>query len=296
MILRKSAGTLFSSYKRPSGSLSVEDYLAQKLSGTYGNKVESENLEVPDVGRGGVKSQPPSSPLPANRFRLDLNKSLPTLDELKSPMTSRSADPAFSSGLRFPVLQTDENYRYFKEKNLNRLAPKVFPIHVPTQHRVHPLLRHLIFVLHSFDPLFFSVRKIAERYAIKERTVEKILIMQSKRHFMRNFPGPVKNLQVTKDQRVMLAKERQYAKKVGYELNCNQDIDDERAIGEDFDGWTSTSDFIQLQSVQVEAFNAFPSPRKRNPVPKRVDVDCVVGIHNGVKVVQWIDPNDKLVF
>jgi len=95
---------------------------------------------------------------------------------------------------------------------------------------------------------------------------------------------------------VLDVKEKAFAKAVGYEILGNQDIDDEREIGEDFDGFTSTYDTARKQSIEVESFSAFPLPLKRNPVPKRVDVDMTVAHTRKAKIVNWIDPTDKLVF
>eukprot|EP00913_Durusdinium_trenchii_P030788 g28834.t1 len=47
------------------------------------------------------------------------------------------------------------------------------------------------------------------------------------------------------------------------------------ALGES-KGWRSTSDWVRRQSVEVEMMSAFPMMDKRDPMPKRVDVDMVV--------------------
>ena len=200
-------------------------------------------------------------------------------------------------GNRYPTLETAENYRYWKERSLDRLLPKVFPIFVPTHRRIHPLLRAYIFYLNDADPGRFTVRRIAERYAIKEYSVLKIIREYKHRKFLESSGLASRNFQqITKEQKVMDAKEKAYAKAVGYEIIGNQDIEDEREMAEEFDGVTSTSDFVRQQSIEVESFSAFPLPEKRNPVLKRVDVDLPVAHTARAKIVNWIDPTERIVF
>ena len=56
------------------------------------------------------------------------------------------------------------------------------------------------------------------------------------------------------------------------------------------------TDWVRLQNIEVEMMSAFPLPAKRNPMPKRVDVDMVVGNSDEFKVINWIDPHDKVPF
>jgi hypothetical protein len=56
------------------------------------------------------------------------------------------------------------------------------------------------------------------------------------------------------------------------------------------------TDWVRLQNIQVEMMSAFPLPAKRNPMPKRVDVDLVVANDKQFKVINWIDPHDKVPF
>ena len=102
--------------------------------------------------------------------------------------------------------------------------------------------------------------------------------------------------QITKELKVMDAKEKEYSQAIGYEISPNQDIYNEKEAGEEFDGWASTSDFARLQSIEVESFSAFPLSPRRNPVPKRVDVDLTVKHTRAARVINWVDPIDKVVF
>ncbi|CDI79117.1 Chromosome II, complete genome, related [Eimeria acervulina] len=63
-----------------------------------------------------------------------------------------------------------------------------------------------------------------------------------------------------------------------------------------FEGWKSTFDWVMRQHIEVEGLSAFPLPAKRDPVPKRVDVDVTVHNTPNLKVISWIDPNEKVVF
>jgi hypothetical protein len=156
---------------------------------------------------------------------------------------------------------------------------------------VHPLLRFYVAWLHAKDPGRFSVERLAERYGLKPRTVAKLVRNDEAAGISRSAR------QVTKEQKIALAKEREFAKRVGYELLGSQDVEDERNVGEDFaQGISGTSDYVRLQQIEVENFSAFPITNKRNPVPKRVDVDVLLLRDKTKKVVNWVDPNDKLVF
>ena len=230
------------------------------------------------------------------KFRINTKRGIPDKEDLTDAVTHSDLTYTSFVGNRFPSLETGGNYRYWKERGLERLLPKVFPIHLPTHRRIHPLMRNYMSFLYKLDPARFTVRKIAERYGVKERSVSKIIGELSTRNFLSDSGLSEKDRQITKEFAVLDAKEKQYAKAVGYELVGNQDIDEERELGEDFDGYTSTSDFVRLQSIEVESFSAFPLARKRNPVPKRVDVDLPVKHTKTSKIVNWIDPTEKVVF
>lgn len=231
------------------------------------------------------------------KFRIDTRTELASSDDLKDAMKDSKLTYTHFIGNRFPTLETAENYRYWKERGLDRLLPKVFPIFLPTHRRIHPLLRAYIFYLHDLDPKRFTVRRIAERYGIKEHSIVKIMREYRARKFIDDSGlTSTKLQQITKEEKVLSAKEKAFAKAVGYEISGNQDIEDERELADDFDGWSTTSDFVRQQSIEVESFSAFPLPHKRNPITKRVDVDLCIAHNRRVKVVNWIDPTEKIVF
>ncbi|KYF42877.1 hypothetical protein TGARI_366920 [Toxoplasma gondii ARI] len=89
-------------------------------------------------------------------------------------------------------------------------------------------------------------------------------------------------------------KEALFSLKLGYDQLGDEDLDEQEE--HEFRGFRSTQDWIQRQNVEVEMMSAFPLPAKRNPLPKRVDVDVTVHNTSKLKVMNWIDPNDKVVF
>ena len=72
--------------------------------------------------------------------------------------------------------------------------------------------------------------------------------------------------------------------------------DDVHEEDEEFKGHRNTTDWIRRQSVEVEQMSAYPLGQNRNPMPKRVDIDVVVRQTKGRKIMNWIDPEDKLAF
>jgi len=101
----------------------------------------------------------------------------------------------------------------------------------------------------------------------------------------------------TKESVILDKKEQQYGKWVGWDQLGDEDDkqSDDEALGE-FRGWRSTNDWVRRQNVEVEMMSAFPMMEKRDPMPKRVDVDLVVDNQRYHKVINWIDPTDKVVF
>nr|PIL99214.1 hypothetical protein TGCOUG_215020 [Toxoplasma gondii COUG] len=196
---------------------------------------------------------------------------------------------------RFPVLNTAENFRYWKDRGLDRLLPRVFPLKLPAHRRVDPLLREYIFFLHSMDPARFSIRKLGERYGLKERTVELICREFSVAEFLRRTElATPYTRRVSREKAVLRMKEALFSLKLGYDQLGDEDLDEQEE--HEFRGFRSTQDWIQRQNIEVEMMSAFPLPAKRNPLPKRVDVDVTVHNTSKLKVMNWIDPNDKVVF
>merc|ERR1711865_442321 len=105
----------------------------------------------------------------------------------------------------------------------------------------------------------------------------------------------LRNKQTTKDAEILKKKEEMYGRWVGWDQLGDQDDpeSDDESIG-DFKGWRSTNDWARRQAVEVEMMSAFPMMEKRDPMPKRVDVDMTVGHSRGHKIINWIDPSDKV--
>lgn len=97
----------------------------------------------------------------------------------------------------------------------------------------------------------------------------------------------------------MRTKQNVYADRIGGSLcylGLSHTGDDKDLEDTGFKGFKSTFDWMYLQQVQVEAMTAYPLPSTRSPVPKRVDVDLTVANNKNVKVINWIDPTDKVIF
>lgn len=207
------------------------------------------------------------------------------------------ADKDYSdfSGNRFPSLYTAENFKMLKDKGLDRLEAKQFPIRIDAERRLHPQFRSYMYFLHALDPVRFTPHRIAMRYSLRETTVSSILKHVSTKHFLDESGLTTQKLkQSTKELRVADFKEQAFAKAVGYSI-----------IGDELPGGGSdelhgsqrkATDWVRLQNIEVEMMSAFPLPAKRNPMPKRVDVDLVVGNSREYKVINWIDPHDKVPF
>lgn len=221
--------------------------------------------------------------------------------EAKRSFIQQENDEAVYSdyaGLRFPTLETAENYDYFKDRGLDRIVERAYPIKVPGHRRLDPYLREYIHFLHRLDPVRFTVERIAERYRLRKGTVAKVVQEWGTNLYLtRSGLTRLRKKQQTKESVILNAKEQHYAKWVGWDQLGDQDDDqsDDETLG-DFKGWRSTSDWIRKQAVEVEMMSAFPMSEKRDPMPKRVDVDMVVDNNKNHKIINWIDPTDKVVF
>jgi len=202
------------------------------------------------------------------------------------------------AGLRFPTLETAENYDYFKDRGFDRVVERAYPIKVPGHRRLDPYLREYIHFLHRLDPVRFTTERIAERYRLRKQTVAKVVSEWGTNLYLtRSGLTRIRKKQQTKESVILNSKEQQYAKWAGWDQLGDQDDpeSDDETLG-DFKGWRSTSDWIRKQAIEVEMMSAFPMSEKRDPMPKRVDVDMVVDNTKNHKVINWIDPTDKVVF
>lgn len=223
----------------------------------------------------------------------------PSSDKKHEEKEKAASDYSKFAGLRFPTLETAQNYDYFKDRGLERVAEtRVYPIKVPAHRRIDPYLREYIHFLAKLDPARFTYERIAERYRLKVGTVRMIVKEWAANEFLtRSCVQRLREKQTTKEAVVLDAKEKEYAKWVGYDQigdADDPDTDDEE-LGT-YKGWRSTFDWVQRQQVEVEMMSAFPMSEKRDPMPKRVDVDMVVENRRYTKVINWIDPLDKVVF
>lgn len=202
------------------------------------------------------------------------------------------------TGLRFPTLETAANFDYHQDRGLKKLDLREFPIKVPGYRRLDPYLREYIHFLHSLDPVRFTVARIAERYRMREKTVAKVVQEWASNRFLtRSGLTRLSQKQTTKEKVVLRAKEEMYAKWVGWDQIGDEDdpeTDDEE-LG-DYRGWRATQDWVRKQNVEVESMSAFPLMAKRDPMPKRVDADLVVESSRTHKIINWIDPHDKVPF
>merc|ERR1711974_356327 len=107
----------------------------------------------------------------------------------------------------------------------------------------------------------------------------------------------LKDKQRTREAVVLQKKEENYARWVGWDElgDAEEPESDDEALGQ-FKGWRSTSDWVRRQTVEVEMMSAYPMMEKHDPMPKMVDVDMVVDSTKDFKIINWIDPTDKVVF
>ncbi|PHJ22585.1 hypothetical protein CSUI_003565 [Cystoisospora suis] len=133
---------------------------------------------------------------------------------------NRQTDPTLEytdfSQNRFPVLNTAENFRYWKDRGIDRVLPRVFPIKLPAHRRIDPLLREYIYFLHSLDPARFSERKLGERYGLRERTVQLVLREFSVAEFLRRTElATPTTRRLSREKSVLKAKEILFGTKLG---------------------------------------------------------------------------------
>lgn len=199
-------------------------------------------------------------------------------------------------GFRNPTLSTFNNYRYWNDTGFKKFMNRIFPIKLPEHKKIDPLLREYIYFLHSFDPYRFSFKRLSERYYFSEKTIKNIYREESVKKFLReNDLCDETTKRITKKEAILKIKELIYSKKVGYKQFG--DFENAKVDEEDkFMGHKNTFDHINRQIIEVESLSAFPLPGRRNPVPKRVDVDMTVHNSANVKIMNWINPNDRVVF
>ncbi|SJK85943.1 conserved Plasmodium protein, unknown function [Babesia microti strain RI] len=234
------------------------------------------------------------------RFRIGLNQQMPSKSSDSGTLTkeySRNVDSNYTytdfCGFRFPTLETIENKRYWKDIGLNRFSQRIFPIKLYPHYKLDPLVKEYIYFLHSLDPGRFTISRLAERFSLKARTIEWIVRQESLAFFLRvSKLSDFNDLRITLKEYRMRTKQNVYADRIG--LSHTGDDKDLEDTG--FKGFKSTFDWMYLQQVQVEAMTAYPLPSTRSPVPKRVDVDLTVANNKNVKVINWIDPTDKVIF
>merc|ERR1712183_1013222 len=141
----------------------------------------------------------------------------------------------------------------------------------------------------------FTIGRIAERYRLKEKTVVRVVAEFRENYFLK-VAGltSVRRKVIDKDTAVEMRKATAFASACGWD----QMGDGEPDVGEDtpeFKGWRQAQDWVRRQNVEVEMMQAYPLPYKRNPVPKRVDVDRVVGQTPTTRIISWLDPTDKVI-
>mmetsp|Transcript_24988 Transcript_24988/g.77712 ORF Transcript_24988/g.77712 Transcript_24988/m.77712 type:complete len:348 (-) Transcript_24988:43-1086(-) len=228
---------------------------------------------------------------PAERQPGPPGQQKPTFQEAEAPYSD-------FTGLRFPTLETAENFDYHKDRGLDRVVERAYPIKVPGYRRLDPYLREYIHFLHDLDPVRFTITRIAQRYRLREKTVAKVVQeWGANRYLTRSGLTKLREKQVTREAETLRKKEQHYAKWVGYDQLGDEDDpeSDDEALGE-YKGWRAGNDWIRRQNVEVEMMSAFPMMEKRDPMPKRVDIDLTVDSRQHHKIINWIDPTDKVVF
>ncbi|SBT87137.1 conserved Plasmodium protein, unknown function [Plasmodium malariae] len=199
------------------------------------------------------------------------------------------------TGFRNPTLQTFENYKYWQDSGFKKFLTRIFPIKLPEHKTVDPLLREYIYFLHSFDPFRFSFKKLSERYFFSKSSIKAIYKEESVKRFLQdNELCNDKTKRISKKEAVTKIKELIYSKRIGYkDIGDHENVKNEE---DQFQGYKNTFDQINRQVIQVESISSFPLPHRRDPVPKRVDVDMPVFNSANVKIMNWINPNDRVIF
>ncbi|GAB64616.1 hypothetical protein PCYB_021850, partial [Plasmodium cynomolgi strain B] len=235
-----------------------------------------------EKGKGGASSNEPNDPEEniKEEYSRDVSNQLSYSDFV---------------GFRNPTLETVDNYRYWQDSGFKKFLHRTFPIKLPEHRTLNPLLREYIYFLHSLDPFRFSVKKLSERYFLSQKCIQSIYKEESVKRFLReNQLCDEQTKRISKKEAVSKIKELIYAKKLGYkDIGDFENVHNEE---DQFQGHKNTFDVINRQVIQVESISAFPLPDRRDPVPKRVDVDIPVANSANVKIMNWVNPNDKVVF
>lgn len=254
---------------------------AQLLDYQSGQKTTFTLEEDPKIARAGP-GQPPGTGL--------------KITEQGTPSWDTLTPYSDFVGNRYPTLNTAKNFRYFKERGLNKLKARKFPIHLDTSRKLDPYLREYIFFLNTWDPARFTIQRIAERYRLKEATVYTVI-----KEFGKDYRARVSGLTsrrrqvIDKKAAILDKKEQEFHKAVGWD-QMGDGEEEVHAEDEEFGGPSSTFDWVQRQSVEVESMSAYPLGRTRDPVLKKVDCEVIVKQTKGRKIISWMDADDKVVF
>ncbi|UKK01461.2 hypothetical protein MACK_002275 [Theileria orientalis] len=226
-----------------------------------------------------VNDEPKPGFVVPTRFRISLNQRVSGKDMSITYSRDVSSTNTYTDfcGLRFPTLETTRNRNYWK---------------VTTMWKVDPLMREYIYFLHTLDPARFRIERIGERYGFKSSTVSKIIKEFSLLHYInKNKLCKIEDKRIDLSEQRLQIKEAAYRDNVGYIQRSNEQEDSEL----EYKGDKDTVDWLYRQSVIAESMSAFPYPSTRKPMPKRVDVDLTVKNDKNVKVINWIDPTDKVI-
>ncbi|KAF8821061.1 hypothetical protein IE077_002500 [Cardiosporidium cionae] len=290
-----SAAMCYSNLPKPRTTLSINKW--KKHTKANPELKELENDTEPDTGYSPTK---PRLDIPY-KFHFQLP------EEMSSQM-SRNASNKMEytdfSGNRFPTLSTAENYRYWQDRGFDRITPRIFPFKIPSHRKLDPTFREFLFFLHSLDPSRFTDSKIGERYGLRPATVKSARQRYSVEKFQNEAElGLNSDRRITKEEATMLMKEKLYASKIepiemillctGYD-HAGEEGSARELTG--FQGYKSTFDWLHRQAIHVERMSAFPLKEKRDPSPKRVDVDVTVLSDSKRKIMNWIDPKERVVF
>lgn len=242
------------------------------------------------------------------------------LPEDRDPMTRDTGKltNTDNSGLRFPTLSSDENYRYWNASGYSRFKPRTFPFKVPPHRLINPWLKEFIYFLNNIDPHRFTFSRLGERFGLKEDSVQKLVKNFDTKLWLRDnelvdLPfttesrgdldweyrraarGELSVRQISKNIRVQDTKEVMYARHHGWqEIGNEWEMTEQEP--EEFKGKSTTADYLRKQAIEIEGMSAFPFGQFRDPVVKRTDVELPVITGKDIKISNWVDPSDKIVF
>lgn len=203
-------------------------------------------------------------------------------------------------GNRFPTLSASGSYRMWRPTGLAQFIPRPLPVAVDPDKKLDPLFRSYIFFLHNADPHRFTVRRVAERYGMKLTTVRAVVATAMRDWWLATRKLVSRSakigLRIKEKEKVANAKAEIYGELLGYDqMGDEEDLDDDLDV-DGFKGHTSTFDPVRLQAIHIEAMSAYPLPQLRDPLFKRVDVDVTVKESKDARVINWINPIEKVVF